>query len=98
MYKCFKTSIRSLLSNVKFFHTKKSSYLYIENLCRHVSNGKNVNNSKKNRRTQKRHSAPAVSNQAKKNRYRSPFQTPTITKENGTNGVPSDEYDTPKKV
>ncbi len=64
-----------------------------------MSNGKTLNNSKKNRRSQKRHSAPPInSNSSKKNRYRSPFQT-AISSENGTtNGHQSDEYETPKKV
>ncbi len=85
---------------------------YIIEICRHTSSGKNVNNSKKNRRSQKRHSAPPATNQSKKNRFRSPFQPPITTEEaaavvvpppppeNGTNGNgnQSDEYEIPKKV
>ncbi|CAF1168322.1 unnamed protein product [Rotaria sordida] len=78
--------------------------------CRlHLSNGKQPNTSKTKRRTQKRHSAPPSTNSSKKNRYRSPFQSPTttttatataaaaITSENGTDGNQSDEYEAPKK-
>ncbi len=68
-----------------------------------MSNEKSDNNSKNKGRSQKRHSAPSVSNLSKKNRYRSPFQPPvtsttTASTENGTNGNQSDEYETPKKV
>ncbi|CAF1102695.1 unnamed protein product [Rotaria sp. Silwood1] len=71
--------------------------------CRlHLSNGKQSNESKTKRRGQKRHSAPPSTNSPKKNRYRSPFQTSTITattiaSENGTDGNQSDEYEAPKK-
>jgi len=98
MYKYFKTSIRSLLSSVSLLNN--FFFIHIIKIFRHISSGKNVNNSKKSRRSQKRHSAPPASNQSKKNRYRSPFQAPvtTATPENGTNGNQSDEYETPKKV
>ncbi|CAF1228558.1 unnamed protein product [Adineta steineri] len=80
--------------------------------CRlHMPTEKTDDNSKRTSRTSKRKSAPPVSNQSKKNRYRSPFQTPVTTTtsspppsaappvapENGTNGSQSDEYETPKK-
>lgn len=69
-------------------------------IFRHVSNGTTIDDPpKKNRTNLKRHSAPPMSANpsAKKNRYRSPFQT-SMTAENGINGNQSDEYDTPKKV
>jgi hypothetical protein len=66
---------------------------------RHAASEKSVDNNKKKRGNQKRHSAPPASKQSKKNRFRSPFQAAvtTATPENGTNGNQSDEYETPKK-
>jgi hypothetical protein len=58
-----------------------------------MPNGESVNTTKKPRRSRKRYSTPSLSNQSKKNRYRS-----ITTEENGANENQSDEYEIPKKV
>ena len=68
-----------------------------------MPNGESVNTTKKPRRSRKRYSTPSLANQSKKNRYRSPFVTPSVTttiatEENGANENQSDEYEIPKKV
>jgi hypothetical protein len=70
-------------------------------LCKVFVFKRHANNSekKKKRANQKRYSAPPLSLDQTKNRFRSPFVAPVSpTIENGTNGNHSEEYESPEKV